>query len=626
MTDAIAYRGPDDAGAWTEGGLVLGHRRLSVLDLSAAGHQPMHSADGRHVIVFNGEIYNHQTLRRELEVQGLAPAWRGSSDTETLLACLNAWGLKQALQKTAGMFALAVWDRKSRTLSLARDRMGEKPLYWGWQRGVLLFGSELAALKVHRAFAARVDRDSLALLLRFGYIPAPHSIYEAIHKLRPGHFLTIPLNGASTSAEPQAYWRLNDAVTRGLAHPIQGTQAQIIDTLEARLSASIKDQMLSDVPLGAFLSGGIDSSTVVALMQAQSPRPIKTFTVGTNDSADDEADRARAVARHLGTDHTELRIKPTDALNVIPKLPGIYSEPLAADSQIPIFLISQLARQKVTVVLSGDGGDELFGGYNRYLTARRIWRCTQHMPAAARQVLVHILRALPPAAWDRAFETIRPLLPRAMRVAIPGTKAQKLANVLEITDEKAYFYRLSSHWVDPHRVVKGSDESETPLTDDRCWPSTDSFEHWMMAMDAQTYLPGEVLAKIDRAAMANSLETRVPMLDHRVVELAWRIPLSMKIHQGTGKWLLRQILFRHVPRTLVEHPKTGFGIPIDHWLRGALRDWAESLLSENCLNSGGYFHAAPIRTLWQQHLSGKYNWQYQLWPILMFQAWLAKET
>lgn len=625
MTDAIAYRGPDDSGAWAEGGLVLGHRRLSVLDPSAAGHQPMHSADGRHVIVFNGEIYNHRTLRRELEARGLAPGWRGSSDTETLLACLNAWGLEQALQKTVGMFALAAWDRETQTLSLARDRMGEKPLYWGWQREVLLFGSELAALKAHPAFAAEIDRNGLALLLRHGYIPEPYSIYEGIHKLPAGHLLTIPSRRLSAAPDSQPYWCLNDAVTQGLAHPIQGTQIQIIDALEAQLSASIKDQMLSDVPLGAFLSGGIDSSTIVALMQAQSPRPIKTFTVGISRSTDDEADHARAVARHLGTNHTELRLEPADALNVIPKLPSIYSEPLAADSQIPVFLISQLARQKVTVVLSGDGGDELFGGYNRYLTARRIWCRTQHLPAPVRRLLVHLLRALPPAAWDRLFETIKPLLPRTMRVAIPGTKAQKLANVLELTDEKAYFYRLSSHWSDPRQVVKGAGEPKTRLTDARCWPSTDTFEHWMMAMDAQTYLPGEVLAKVDRAAMANSLETRVPMLDHRVVELAWRIPLSMKIHESTGKWLLRQILFRHVPRALVERPKTGFGIPIDHWLRGTLRDWAESLLSENRLNAEGYFYAEPIRALWQQHLSGEYNWQYQLWPILMFQAWLDKE-
>lgn len=627
MADAIAYRGPDDSGTWTDGGLTLGHRRLSVLDLSPAGHQPMHSEDGRHVIVFNGEIYNHRALRQTLESKGEAPAWRGTSDTETLLAGFAAWGIAATLRACVGMFALAVWDRRNKVLTLARDRLGEKPLYWGWQRDTLLFGSELAALRVHPAFENHIDRDALTLLLRHSYIPAPYSVYQGIRKLPAGHLLTLPLTeGSRPAVEPEPYWSFNEAVTEGLRHPFEGSDEQAIDALEHQLSASIRDQMLSDVPLGAFLSGGIDSSTTVALMQHQSARPVKTFTVGLDHGIYDEASHARAVARYLGTDHTELRIQPRDALDVIPRLPGIYSEPLAADSQIPIFLISHLARQSVTVVLSGDGGDELFGGYNRYLTARKVWRTMQRLPRYARTALAALLRALPPATWDRLFTVARPLLPGALRIAIPGTKAQKLANVLALSEEKAYFLRLCSHWPDPALVVRDAAEPKTLLTGAGEGPITDRFEHWMMAMDAQTFLPEEVLAKVDRAAMANSLETRVPMLDHRVVELAWRMPLELKIRHGTGKWLLRQVLYRHVPKALIERPKMGFGIPIDSWLRGPLRDWAESLLTEHSLKAGGYFYPAPIRKRWEEHLSGQYNRQYQLWPVLMFQAWLAEQT
>lgn len=625
MSAAIAHRGPDDSGVWVDPsvGLALGHRRLSVLDLSSAGHQPMSSHGGRYVIVFNGEIYNHVALRRKLEDQGVMPRWRGHSDTETLLSCFEAWGIGETLQAAAGMFALTVWDRANRVLSLARDRLGEKPLYWGWQGGVLLFGSELKALEVHPACRAEIDRDALALLLRHSYVPAPYSIYLGIHKLPAGHLLNIPLGRGVPASMPasQAYWRFNDIVAAGLRCPFTGTDAEAIDALEDQLCASVRSQMLSDVPLGAFLSGGIDSSTIVALMQKQSSRPVRTFTVGLDSGTYDETGYAKAVARHLGTDHTELYIQPRDALEVIPKLPIIYSEPLAADSQIPVFLISQLARQDVTVALSGDGGDELFGGYNRYLTARAVWGRMQRLPLTARRCFAALLRALPPAAWDKLFLLARPLLPRRLRIAIPGTKAQKLANVLGLSDERDYFFRLSSHWNDPASVVIGAREPETLLTNSKYWPTTDSFEHWMMAMDAQTFLSEEVLAKVDRAAMANSLETRVPMLDHRVVELAWRMPLSMKIRQGTGKWLLRQVLYRHVPRGLVERPKMGFGIPIDAWLRGALQDWAEPLLAESRLRSEGFFHPAPIRKMWLEHLGGKYNWQYQLWPVLMFQAW-----
>lgn len=628
MSSAITHRGPDAAGAWVDEslGLALGHRRLSVLDLTEAGHQPMLSLDQRFVVIFNGEIYNHLDLREQLAKQGLAPEWRGHSDTETLLACFSAWGIESTLQAVVGMFAFALWNKADKVLTLARDRLGEKPLYWGWQGDVLLFGSELKALKAHPACTAQVDRNSLALLLRHGYVPAPYSIYQGINKLRAGHVLHIPL-GPTTPAldvSSQPYWQFNTAVASGLANPFTGSDNEAIDALEKQLTASIGAQMLSDVPLGAFLSGGIDSSTVVALMQKQSTRPIKTFAIGFDGSNYDETIHAKAVAGHLGTDHTELRISAQDALDVIPRLPAMYCEPLSADSQIPTFLVSQLARQHVAVALSGDGGDELFGGYNRYLKARKVWGQMQRLPMPVRRVAAALLRSLSPAAWDSVFDTVRPILPSRLRIAIPGTKAQKLADVLELATEHEYFARLTSHWQDPASVVIGSHEPPTLLTDASAWPNTDCVEHWMMAMDAQAFLPEEVLVKVDRAAMANSLETRVPMLDHRVVELAWRMPLSMKIRDGQGKWLLRQVLYRHVPKSIVERPKMGFGIPIDAWLRGPLRDWAESLLGESRLRAEGYFVPGPIRKMWNEHLSGKYNWQYQLWPVLMFQAWLAE--
>ncbi len=623
MADALTHRGPDDAGVWVDRdiGLALGHRRLSVLDLSNAGHQPMASPSGRFILAFNGEIYNHGALRAGLEAQGGAPMWRGHSDTETLLACIEAWGVVRSLKASVGMFAIALWDRERRELVLARDRMGEKPLYWGWQGDRLFFGSELGALKANPLFRSEIDRGSLALFLRRGYVPAPYSIYRDVRKLPPGHVLTIPLDdGTGSVSEP--YWQFNKAVEAGRLDPIRGNDREATDLLEAQISESLRGQMLADVPVGAFFSGGVDSSTIVALMQAQSARPVKTFTIGFEGSSYDEAAYASVVARHLGTDHTELLISARDALDVIPDLPSIYSEPLSADSQIPFFLISRLARQHVTVALSGDGGDELFGGYNRYLAARRIWGMMRQVPMPLRRAATSLLRSLSPAGWDRLFDRLSLVLPKRLRLAIPGTKAQKLADVLQLSSEQDYFSRLTSHWPEPLTVVRCAAEPPTLLTDPDAWPGADCFEHWMMAMDAQTFLPDEVLAKVDRAAMANSLETRVPLLDHRIVELAWRLPLSMKIRDGEGKWLLRQVLYRHVPRNLVERPKMGFGIPIDRWLRGPLRDWAEDLLDERRMAAEGFFTVSEVRKKWTEHASGRFNWQYQLWPILMFQAWL----
>ena len=605
MGQAIHYRGPDDRGYWVDesAGVGLSHQRLSVVDVSPAGHQPMHSACGRYVIAFNGEIYNHHDLRARLESAGEAPVWCGHSDTETLLACFVAWGIEKTLQATVGMFAIALWDRQERVLTLVRDRLGEKPLYWGWQDGVLLFASELKALKAHPACKAEVDRNALALLLRYNYIPAPSSIYKGIEKLRPGHYVSISLNaGMAASVQSMPYWQINQVVEQGQANLFTGSDDEAIDLLEQRLTQSIAGQMLADVPLGAFLSGGVDSSSVVALMQRQSSQPVRTFAIGFNESDYNEAEHALAVARHLGTDHTELYVGAADVLAVIPKLPHIYCEPFADSSQIPTYLVSQMAKQKVTVALSGDGGDELFGGYNPYQFAPRVWRAMSQMPLMLRKLAVNVLAGLP----------------------LPD-KLGKLLSVLPANDREAFYVALMSHWQEPEQVVIGAVPSANSSALHFNLPQAEDFAHWMMAMDAKQYMADDILVKVDRAAMANSLETRVPLLDHRVVDLAWQLPLHMKIRDGKGKWVLREVLYRHVPRELIERPKKGFSIPLAQWLRGPLRDWAETLLGERRLREEGYFIAKPIRRLWSEHLSGKRDNALRLWGILMFQAWLERE-
>ena len=625
MADALRHRGPDDSGIWVDdaSGIALGHRRLSILDLSPAGHQPMLSASGRYVLAFNGEIYNHLDLRTRLEQSGAAPVWRGHADTETLLACFAAWGIVETLRASVGMFAIVLWDRQQKLLTLARDRIGEKPLYYGRHGTTLLFGSELKALKAHPAFIHDIDRAALTLFLRHNYIPAPHSIYRGIAKLMPGHYLNISMSN-STASLPQSepYWQFNEIVAAGLADPFTGSETEAVDALEKQLMQSVGAQMLADVPLGAFLSGGIDSSTIVALMQAQSHQPVRTFTIGFDEADYNEAVHAKAVARHLGTQHTELYVRPEDALAVIPQLPSIYCEPFSDSSQIPTFLVSQLARQQVTVALSGDAGDELFGGYNRYLLACHIWKMLDPLPLPVRRAAAAILRGLPPAFWNALFAVARPMLPQRFRLAAAADKIRKLAEIMALPDGEAFYRQLVSHDNNPASIVIGGTEPPTLLTERTSWPRTDAFEHWMMALDAQTYLPDDILVKVDRAAMANSLETRVPMLDHRLVELAWRLPLSMKVRQGEGKWILRQVLYRHVPKQLIDRPKMGFGVPIDIWLRGPLRAWAEALLDESRLQREGFFNPAPIRQKWQEHLSGKHNRQYYLWNVLMFQAWL----
>ena len=628
MTDAIAHRGPDDGGEWVDGatGLMLGHRRLAILDLSPAGHQPMKSSDERFVLSYNGEIYNHLALREQLVAAGVAVAWRGHSDTETLLACIQAWGVEQTLKLTVGMFAFGVWDRKLGELTLARDRMGEKPLYYGWQGDSFLFASELQALHAHPAFLAEVDRGALALYLRHGTVPAPYSIFLGISKLEPGTLITLKLEpGASRELIPRPYWTLDSAIQNGIEHPFGGDASDAVDELERVLSASIRSQMLADVPLGAFLSGGVDSSTIVALMQKHSVDQVQTFTIGFEDAAYNEAGYAEAVSRHLGTDHTEIIISPADALAVIPSLGRIYSEPFADSSQIPTFLVSRLAAQSVRVSLSGDAGDELFGGYNRYLQAKRTWERADRVPTPLRRVAAATLRSVSPRAWDRIYGFASPVLPKGLRMANPGGKAHKLAGVLQSADGPAFYRALTSYWTNPEDIVIGGNEPPTLLTRPSRWPQTGSLESWMMAMDTQTYLPDDILTKVDRAAMANSLETRVPMLDHRVVEFAWTLPLEYKIRNGVGKWPLRQVLDRYVPRELIDRPKMGFAIPLEEWLRGPLREWAEELLDENRLVREGFFHPQPIRQMLKEHTSGSQNWQERLWPILMFELWLDEQ-
>ena len=629
MADAIANRGPDDSGFWAdaEQQVGFGHRRLAIVDLSAAGHQPMLSSEGRFVIAFNGEIYNHMQLRAELEKNGTAPVWRGHSDTETLLAGFSAWGIKATVTRALGMFAFAVWDRQARALTLARDRMGEKPLYYGWQgsgnQSTLLFGSELKALKAHPVFCAPIDRNALCLLMRHNYVPAPYSIYQGILKLEPGCLVTVAPH--TQDARLERYWFFPDVVNQGIAHPFEGTPHQAVDALESLLKSAVQQQLMSDVPLGAFLSGGIDSSTVVALMQSLSSRPVKTFTIGFNEKGYNEAEHAKAVAAHLGTDHTELYVTARQAQDVVPQLPHLYCEPFSDSSQIPTFLVSQLARQQVTVSLSGDAGDELFCGYTRYTLANQLRRQISAIPTPLRHMVASGATKLSPAAWNRLLTPIQAVLPSALRYANLGDKLHKGAGVLAANSPEQLYLGLVSHWDDPASVVIGGSEPPTWLRGKALrFDGINDIER-MMALDAVTYLPDDILAKVDRAAMGVSLESRVPFLDHRVVEFAWRLPISMKLRDGVGKWVLRQVLYRHVPRALIDRPKMGFGVPIGDWLRGPLRQWAEELLSESRLRQEGFFKPGPIRQKWAEHLSGRREWQGHLWSVLMFQAWLEKE-
>jgi asparagine synthase (glutamine-hydrolysing) len=629
MADALTHRGPDDAGVWTDEscGLALAHRRLSVLELSSAGHQPMQSSNQRYVIAFNGEIYNHLSLRQQLDAEERSPQWRGHSDTETLLACVSAWGLLKTLTSAVGMFAFALWDRSTRQLFLARDRLGEKPLYWGWQNDVLLFGSELKALRRHPAFQSGVNRQALASFMRHGYISAPHSIHQGMNKLPAGHWLTLNLANPdqARAATPVAYWSIAQTVESGLRHPLEGTPTDAVDALEQQLSQSVRDQMLSDVPIGAFLSGGIDSSVIAALMQAHSARPVRTFTIGFDDERYNEAPHAASIARHLGTDHTDMVVRPEDALALIPSLPHIYDEPFADSSQIPTLLVSKLARAHVTVALSGDGGDELFGGYNTFRFAPGLWRRMQGIPKPLRGLAAMVLKGVSPTHWDAALNGLRRASAGRLAGGMNADKLHKLSTLLSSSDQRDFYRQLSSHWADPGMVVRDASEASTPLTAPGALPDSDCFEHDMMFASAAMYMPDDILVKVDRAAMAYSLEVRVPMLDHRVVELAWRMPLSWKIRDKEGKWPLRQLLYRHVPRTLMERPKKGFSVPLGDWLRGPLREWAQALLDPARLDREGYLKAESIQHAWRQHQAGHQDHSQRLWCVLSFQAWLQAQ-
>lgn len=619
MGNTLAHRGPDDSGVFydSNAGLGLSFRRLSIIDLSTEGHQPMASTSGRYIIIFNGEVYNYEEIRAEI---GPHP-WRGHSDTEVMLAAIERWGLDGAAQRFVGMFAFALWDSLDQRLYLVRDRIGIKPLYYGVIDGSFAFASELKALKIFPGFQAVIDRDALAAYMRCTYVPAPYSIYRGIHQLPAGHILT--LNSAEASPVVRAYWVAADVARHGVESRAQGSDEEIINQLHDKLADAVRLRMIADVPLGAFLSGGIDSSTVVALMQSQSSRPVKTFTIGFHEDVYNEAAHARKIADHLGTDHTELFVTAQDALDIVPLLASMYDEPFADSSQIPTHLVAKLARQHVTVALSGDGGDELFGGYSRYTFVQSLWNTLKNVPAPVARSAAKLMRMAPAAIIDGTMSR----LPVSARLRnSPGQKLHRLAGHLAAQDPAEIYLRALSSWPDPSALVLGSSEYKVvrqALENFRAMPTPAEMG---MLTDLSNYLPDDILVKVDRASMAVGLEARVPLLDHRVVEFAWRLPLQFKIRKGTTKWALRQLLYRFVPAELVERPKMGFGVPIDLWLRGPLRVWAEDLLSPQSLERHGFFCVKLIREKWEQHASGARNWQYLLWPVLMFQAWIAQET
>ena len=623
MATSLRHRGPEDEGVWADPatGIAFGHRRLSIIDLSPMGHQPMHSACGRYVITYNGEIYNFKALRHELEQLG--EKFRGHSDTEIMLAAIARWGVEAALKKFNGMFAFGLWDRAEQTLYLSRDRAGEKPLYYGWAGKTLLFGSELKALQQHPDFRGEIDRDALAIYVRHNYIPAPHSIYKGIYKLPPGTVLAI--RGLGSDASPKAYWSARTAAEEGLANQFGGSEEEAVNQLDVLLNDAIPMRMEADVPLGAFLSGGIDSSLVVAIMQANSGRPVKTFTIGFENARFNEAEAAKAVAKHIGTEHTELYVTPRQAMDVIPRLPTLYDEPFADSSQIPTFLVSELARRSVTVSLSGDAGDELFGGYENYFWGRSIDQRVSWMPKGLRSAAAKSLGPLAKIDWDGFLGRHQDVMPDILKGRDLTRVFEKFTSVLSSHDREKLYRVMLSYWMDPSSVVVGAKEKTTALTDKSRWAQLADFVHVMMYLDTVMYLPDDILVKVDRASMGVSLESRVPLLDHRIIEFAWGLPLSMKVKGDKGKSPLRQVLNRYVPKELVERPKQGFGVPIHEWLRGPIRPWAEALLDEGRLQDEGYLAPKPIRQKWNEHLSGHRNWQAQLWGILMFQAWLEQQ-
>lgn len=617
MGKAISHRGPDSEGAWCDEtlGLSFSHLRLAIVDLSEAGHQPMVSRSGGSVIVYNGEIYNAPELRETLSLEGCR--FRGHSDTEVILEACERWGVIATCQKLIGMFAFAFWDKQTQQLFLARDRLGIKPMYWGFNQGILFFGSQLKSFKGHPHFKPEIDKEALTAYFRFNYVPTPLSIFENIQKLSPGSILSIDRN---QKTQEFRFWDLQDVITRAKENRLKASRSDgaLVEECDVLLRDAVKRRMVADVPLGAFLSGGIDSSTVVALMQAQSDRPIKTFTIGFHEAGYDEAKHAAAVAKHLGTEHHELYLASSEAQAIIPDIPNWCDEPFADVSQIPTYLVSRLARQQVTVSLSGDGGDELFAGYNRYFVGQAFWQRIKILPYWLRYLSAYGIRQFSPNRWD----SIAKILPNRFRPRLVGDKAHKLADILAVPNARTFYKNLVSYWEEPANLVLGGNEPVLyPWNFESTFGHFDDFVESMQMMDTLTYLPDDILTKVDRASMAVSLEARVPLLDHRVVEFAYGLPMDVKIRNGQGKWLLRQVLNKYVPNRLIDRPKMGFGVPIDQWLRGPLREWAENLLSLQRLESEGILNPEPICQRWREHLSGQRNWQYSLWGVLMFQAW-----
>ena len=622
MAQTLSHRGPDDDGVWTDefAGVALAHRRLEVVGRGGQGHQPMHA--GSWVLNYNGELYNAADVRAKLAASGIAP--KGSSDTEVLVLALDTWGLVETLRRVEGMFAFAAWDATSQELHLVRDRFGEKPLYYGWVGARFLFASELKAFHMVPGFGPRVDRSAVARFLQLSCVPAPHCIFEGFAKLRPGSLVTL-----STKARPpglpeqRAYWSAGQAIDDARQLPALWDDEEAIRTVESALSHAVAARMVADVPLGALLSGGIDSSLIVALMQHHTTRPVRTFTVAFSEQAFDESTSANAVAGHLGTEHTTVRMQPTAALELVPKVADMWDEPFADSSQLPTQLVAAAARRSVTVALSGDGGDELFAGYNRHAWLERVWRRTAPIPVGVRRRAGDALRRVPPGALNGAAA----LLPRRWQVRLPSTKVTKLGRVLQAPTVQDAYHSLVAHWEHPEQLVLGTDPHLDGATTHPGLARLDGgadVTAELLRADLMSYLPDDVLTKVDRASMAISLEMRAPFLDRAVLEAAWRLPTSSKVRQGTSKWVLRQILYRHVPRTLVDRPKMGFGVPLADWLRGPLRTWAEDLLSPGALARQGLLDPAPIGLAWKLHTERRQDLSYELWDVLMLQAWLER--
>ncbi|OBP15336.1 asparagine synthase (glutamine-hydrolyzing) [Rheinheimera sp. SA_1] len=619
MGNSISHRGPDDQGQWYHpaDGIGLSHRRLAIVDLSPAGHQPMASLSKRYVIAFNGEIYNHLAIRDELAEKCSFAVWRGHSDTETILAAFDHWGIEQTVEKLVGMFSIAVWDLQQKELVLVRDRMGEKPLYYGWCQGVFLFGSELKALRCHPAFDAEINRDALALYMQYSYVPAPYSIYKSVSKLQQGCMLKVSLEHPG-DVEVRTYWSLQQIHARELKLSAHYSDQEIIEQLHQMIKGSVQAQLMSDVPVGAFLSGGVDSSLIVSLMQSLSSSPVKTFTIGFDQREFDEAHFASKVASHLGTDHTELYLSDQDTLNVVPKLASIYDEPFADSSQIPTFLVSMLAKSKVAVALSGDAGDELFSGYSRYQHCADTWRRLQESHPVTRK-LMPLARFVSPFVCNQISHLFR-IQPEGRNA---GHRLAKMANVSNADDFISYYQSMLSHTTLAHQLVIFSNPVSTVFTDCKFLPP--KLES-LMLVDGLTYLPDDILAKVDRASMAVSLESRIPLLDYRIVEFAQQMPQHLKVNAGQNKWCLRQILDKYVPKKLIERPKKGFGVPLAAWLRGPLKEWAESLLDPELIYNQKYLDPKIVRQMWMQHQSGVADWHFQLWNVLIFQHWLSDQN